>query len=449
MQSNDYKHHQAVVVTPGEGVYSSTITCNLLTLPSITVSETAVYVVDLTDPEFTSINIDAGCNLQQLRLTFKAIDLVSGVDHYVFRVYNSSSLVYEGVVNDTPGAEPVEVLLNFNLVEDETYSLQVNAYDKAGRTSFATASTVAHGTSYPECDNIPPNVELFVNTQQEGVEVMVTCQDNAACEGSYYYTQIPINQECSFTLPLNNSWIEQSLQEPLWFDINVEAFKLCVLAFDVNGNYGTASVAIDPSMGIWIVSPENGFAQQPVFDLVVSTTKQAVCKHSKPLFGCALQGFNPEQCFNTAVTFTTTGGYQHMYQSFNAQQQGFVEGEPEQWVIICNDTEGLLHYAFVLLGFDTTPPTITVTANPQVVVDPSSIQSLINISSDDYVACSFVESNTNHQGVFEGGLINDSSLLTTQRSLTILTLETLITTGLTTALPVTTLQVLKLAKYCM
>gem|GEM_PF-4550213 len=136
---------------------------------------------------------------------------------------------------------------------------------------------------------------------------------------------------------------------------------------------------------------EEGFTQSAPYRANFTTTKPGWCRYS-------LNGLSDPSYM---MPFEETGDQTN--QTTEHAITGLVAATIDPLIVWCNSTEnGAITTAFVL-GYEDTPPSFTVTADPAIIVDELNSQTLVTVRSDQPVYCELTGNGT-HQSLAPDGL---------------------------------------------
>lgn len=122
---------------------------------------------------------------------------------------------------------------------------------------------------------------------------------------------------------------------------------------------------------ITLKAPGAGYAEEVPYDLVIGTARNAVCRYSF---------YDDPDWEDLAGRFSPlSGGRTHTKEEFNQQS-------PKTLYVTCNET-GKMHRKQFRVGVDPTEPTISVVAEPNIVVDRTRRVVTMKIRTDDYTFC--------------------------------------------------------------
>jgi len=325
-----------------------------------------------------------------------------GIVAYNYSVYNSTSLIPENLIADpeltdysedetqTPSVRIV------NLVEDATYVWKINAIDRSGNTGKSLSfATVAKNPLDVVCDNLNPLVETHLKIIPTGYAVSINCTDHeSGCTDKFNYSFIGLDESCAENPPLSKQSYSSG---PL---LLTDDGKLCYAVEDMAGNSASGSRLVTPNMQIDLVSPRFGIANEKSFSLNVRTSREVTCKHG---YRGEEHPTNLNNWYNSLkylfIDFDDSGTT-HLAQisaSEISQLNENLDEESQPWIVICKDGDFLQSKEFNL-GYDTSEPSITISANPNPVVDPGDITTTLTVESDDPVVCTYLDSDENPIG---------------------------------------------------
>ncbi|HME86874.1 MAG TPA: hypothetical protein VKE88_00490, partial [Candidatus Nanoarchaeia archaeon] len=155
-----------------------------------------------------------------------------------------------------------------------------------------------------------------------------------------------------------------------------------------NARSYTQNIVIDVNQtDIFFIDPVLGISQSPKYDITIGTTRNAQCRWS----------FLTDVYDNMNVnSFNTTGATSHKILSFDASDKNIDPSDiaslesslPYKINVACKDELNLTKKKKLAVGYDPTPPTVSIKSyseNPVVTYDPKST---ITMTSNDRIACS-------------------------------------------------------------
>ncbi len=206
-------------------------------------------------------------------------------------------------------------------------------------------------------------------------------------------------------------------------------FRVCAHDTDYNIACGTQDFIVNhPSFNITIIEPKVGISTKPVYDILVSSIYDANCRLTGSVSGSASIISSKKNAYATLTpyAFDVTGYTSHAKYNFDASGFDLNKGNYGVVWVVCqlnnSDANLSLESSYdakqIYVGYDATPPVITVAANPNPVTSPSDLYTDLTVTSDDAVVC-----RIDHDGDaaihswFNG--VNDSIFSTYNRTNTI------------------------------
>ncbi|RME53181.1 hypothetical protein D6783_02755 [Candidatus Woesearchaeota archaeon] len=136
---------------------------------------------------------------------------------------------------------------------------------------------------------------------------------------------------------------------------------------------------------IWVDQPPLGVSPTKPFDVRILTSEPANCKYHEPTNPLLLSGLTDEQLFTYHYWYffkeNTQGPSYTLEHSIDAQETS------RQLYLACQDEKGQYHFDDVYVGWDDTPPLITVIANPDPVTDLGRPSTTLSVTTDDRTTC--------------------------------------------------------------
>ncbi|MCA9477615.1 MAG: Ig-like domain repeat protein [Nanoarchaeota archaeon] len=334
---------------------------------------------------------------------------------YIYALYEDGELLGSGTTLFTgTGLHLDENLLGITLGLGDygkEYEWEVTATDGAGKTSQTSSVAIQrlHENDY-QCDTQAPvgNYQAILSTQ--GYEVSVTCDDpEENCAGTYLYAQLPLGGDCDSArlqaTPLSTKLVFGS--------DSLFCFQVRDLAQPQEHTSPVYAIPITPEVNIQLESPASGIGTTTSFDMVVNTlskdNRAMTCKQgplSKSISDLLAQrDYAGIYSQGSLALFDQTDSTQHVF-SFNAQTTSpfdyyytpDLEVHIEPWVIACKE-EGTTVYPVKVfdLGFDRSPPQITVSAQPIPVQNPLDMSTILSVESDEPTFCEYRDIKNNEQ----------------------------------------------------
>ena len=222
-----------------DGEYTENITCESdLTSKSLTYT----FKVDSINPENLTVDIKPNtCSLSKIEFSAEADDSYSGIAYFNYTLLNSASEIIVQDIVDADDADDIEI--DYDLTENETYTIKVWAYDGAGNSVGPQTATIKATTAdILACDNTKPDV-ILTKIQEVGITYLnITCSDDSGCEDIYHYDLLTnITQDCNYSS-------QKAFSDSFTYVIDQKT-KVCVKAHDNNLNERLVSEIIDVQYG--------------------------------------------------------------------------------------------------------------------------------------------------------------------------------------------------------
>ncbi len=217
-------HYYSLSAPSNDGSYDYEIYCKSAfgSYKQSTIS----FTVDRIPPNVSIDTNDYSCSLTRLSFKLNADDALSGFSHFNYTITGPNS---EIITSDLTSDTTIEY--SHTLIENETYTVKVIAFDKAGNpSSLVTKTIVATGSDLVECDTTSPTIS-FIDEKQPGTTIVnVTCTDSqSGCKDSFDYSLLTnISADCTYLT--TGSWSTTTQ-----FSIG-ENTKFCIRARDYNDN---------------------------------------------------------------------------------------------------------------------------------------------------------------------------------------------------------------------
>ncbi len=336
-----------------------------------------------SDPELSGTKNTCGNPNVELKIKPSSTKKV----RYNISLYANNQLISNELYPTVPTSEEVDYTLPAEpLLTSINYEWRVEAIDMGGLKSNIVKKTF-HKTNYDGiiCDETPPEGNAEITITSNGFEVGITCTDTqSGCEDYFNYKEVDFQEECSF-----NSLQSKNYEDlPLVFNENK---KLCYQLIDKAGNVLNKSQPIKAAFEINLIKPVFGVASTKSFDLEIQTSRNAICKQGylAPTHYTELSDW-----YNSLLPFDSDGsaGLNH-HVNINAnnilQLNENLDKSYSKWVVICNASGLLLSKIIEPFGFDTTPPIITPIAEPNPVIEPGLLETVLTVNTDDKTVCTY------------------------------------------------------------
>ena len=209
--------------------------------------------------------------------------------------------------------------------------------------------------------NPRPTITVEYNNEPNGVTITATrLQDSS---NNNYNLALISNQ--------NNIKFQYKPTENL---VDNRNYTFSITAEDYLGNGQTTTYMFYlkiASLNIMIVKPRFGYSNITLFDLELSTTRDAICKYA----------FTPGYDFSLANNFDATNGVVHRKNSFTLSSSHL------RMFVLCNDTLGIFEESPIDLYLDTAFPTIT---NVQINdITKAPIKTTLKMDMDEPTVCNY------------------------------------------------------------
>ncbi|MFP4523772.1 MAG: hypothetical protein ACLFO2_00455 [Candidatus Woesearchaeota archaeon] len=386
-------HSETLPVTAGTHDY--TVTCDHVTRPSTT--ETYTLTIDDQPPGDVNITTDDYiCGGDALDATFEAEDNEdgSGIDHYNYTIEQQGDTLDEGEADDGVSVAIIQE-------EGSEITITAKAVDKAGNEGPEKTRTATYTTPEdPHCDRTPP--ETWADTEPaeagEGINVTIRCEDaGSGCaenDQAKTYTLSP-TEDCDTANTTAYTGTTRTVGQPFTLRENA---KLCWYVEDQAQppNQGFGDTSLTGDLGITLEEPQFGISPDKEFAFSVSTAQEATCKHAEHLD--QYDDRNDQQLYNSIPDdreFDTTGGTTHTVTGFDELSTG-AESRTVDWLVTCTSNDGELYGSETYsLGYDTTGPNITITAEPNPLVEPDHDHATLTIETDEPALCTYLQPASN------------------------------------------------------
>lgn len=163
------------------------------------------------------------------------------------------------------------------------------------------------------------------------------------------------------------------------------------------------------AMDVWVKNPKNKYVQKPDFAFgnetpfffEIQTERPGECGYSITPFNTSnsiSDEFNRSYKF-TRNTTNTSLSYKNAF-SLNNLFGNYKEGQDKILYVLClEDGQEKHSLKEFIIGEDTTPPTISLTEDPSIVINPDIRSSFINLTTDDLSVCTINNINAPENGV--------------------------------------------------
>lgn len=158
---------------------------------------------------------------------------------------------------------------------------------------------------------------------------------------------------------------------------------------------------------IYLVNPNNSYFpttstfamnNDSQFNFSVRVAERPV-KNCRWVFSSSFAGdVNMESCLlysnlgaNSEFETHSNDNMTFSIDNFNMNYQ--TEGQLHAITIVCQELNGECSKAPLAIGYDRTPPTITFTADPEIIIDPNAPWTDVNVTTDDPSFCTFTNPN--------------------------------------------------------
>jgi len=172
-------------------------------------------------------------------------------------------------------------------------------------------------------------------------------------------------------------------------------YTFSITVSDLVGNNATKTIQIivsAPYMNFWPDDPPLFVSPQKIFDFSIRTQYNAECKFSPYYYA------DTELGYNNALFYFNSSGTSHVAINFNniSYMGREIISTPQTEVplhIYCRrtsgDEAGKIDYSMFNLSYDLTPPVISASADPKIIVEKvdGRVKTKINVNSDDKVVC--------------------------------------------------------------
>ncbi|MGM5480990.1 MAG: hypothetical protein ACQESE_01120 [Nanobdellota archaeon] len=346
------------------------------------------FTIDTTAPSTpVALSSDDNCNN---RWTISLAEPSETV-YYNISLYNSTkategNLLHQTLTSFTKGMFMFEAPDTIDVLPNATYIWKITAIDRAGLTSSELShSTIGRRPDAIVCDTDYPTATLQKKPVGENsFNITISCSDkHSGCTDMYGYSELSPGQNCSVASYQNNNY-NDTLTIP-------SETLLCYQVRDEAGHTTNKSEFLSTDIGIELVSPSSGIAFEKPFQLAISTKREAICHHGP------VRDDHPralDEWYVSLENFTSQNSLDH-YDSIAAtdyEELDETEDEIEtDWIVICQEEELTYHQKQFSLGYDLSPPKITITATPNPITSASKQTTTLEVTVDDQAICTFLD----------------------------------------------------------
>ena len=173
-----------------------------------------------------------------------------------------------------------------------------------------------------------------------------------------------------------------------------QQYFLSVTAADYVNNIVVTNYAFivnAPFMWIRVTEPDLGISDHIPFDVTIESEKVAYCKYGLTQYGTKIYPFDdaPLTGSNLHHLYNVKNGSGVLESHLRNDTGPFDEFELPLY-IECNETEtGRIHNGSVIIGYDTNPPSISVSVDPHPVKDPEVRTTTLSVLSNDKTVCTY------------------------------------------------------------
>lgn len=386
--------HEETISGLDPGTHEYTVRCIPDAVDVSYAEETYQLITDNVKPTKTDLAITLEKQVlcgedRYVQATANATDNESGIETYRYTITGGGNDI-EGEADDGEINEPVEAK------EGDTFTLTAWAVDMAGNEGAKTSAQVPyHASTHQACDRTPPTTWADDPTPRpagDGYDIKIQCSDEGTgCDTAVKLYVAPAGEPCSD----NQSLYAESQTVNKTFHITDNGL-LCWFVKDkgVPPNIGFGSRGISANVGIEVIEPSFGISPNKTFTLTVQTLKNADCRQGAYIPTAhdgktGLQHYNDLVARGAASNFTTTGGTTHTIPVFSALSRAEAEYEAD-WLFACKSAD-LYTSTMVRIGYDTTPPVINITLNPNPLREPSETSTDLAITVDEDSLCTYLQ----------------------------------------------------------
>jgi len=415
MMSSDGINHNINFSATG-GIQNVSVKCYVPDNTDITTAYDTYYAIldnDIPTVTLSSTNNRTyTCGLNGFKINVDMND-DTGIDSYYYSITgpNVDSSLNSVISSDTHGV----IDYNDTLQDNGIYTVDVKAKDLSGKYSDNEniSITARSPSSSILCDNYAPvpNITLSNTPFLDMIKANVSCTDDTGCRALYDYS-FTIKNNCYDELYTNVG----SYNSALTFGTNG---LLCVKSLDLAGNVGygqkniTIGVNINNPFNITPIGDGQNYPNVIVYPGVVVTNAtitnitfmtdvDAECRYSLT----PTNDTNISYLFSNYHPLTQSGSKIHTLDDFNTQ------GLYEQYMdIICYNPALTEPYSrkIIRIVYTVDIPTINAYADPELVYDWNSRESLLTISTAPETVCTITGNdaqNTPAPGYITGNYSN-------------------------------------------
>ncbi|MBN1275149.1 hypothetical protein JXA12_02560 [Candidatus Woesearchaeota archaeon] len=360
----------------------------------VTETLAGTVTVDTGAPSVALINFthDEPLCGDERRITYEveAADEVSGIDYY--NITLSFADEEATIIIDDDGRATGSYLIGADLEPGDHIDIEAYAVDRAGNEGMAGSDrTQYQDASHIDCDRTPPDTsDSYVRPSETGTsyKLNITCRDNeggSGCDDTVHTApSVGIGEPCT---------TNQSAYAASSYDVNKEypistIERVCYYVQDKAGNKAYGHLDAEAAIGITLINPEFGISPNQTFDLIVETYKDATCKHGTYIDAHKDLGHPARyNALSSDKTFTTTGAKTHAEPGYD-ELAGHGFSYEREILIACTDGN-LYDSAVITLGYDTTPPIITLTIEPATLRNQGDLFATLTIETDEESLCTY------------------------------------------------------------
>jgi len=331
-------------------------------------------------------NKDYTCGLNGFSINVDMTD-DTGIDSYY---YSISGPNIAASLNNVTSSDTHGVIYYAGALQDNgIYSVDVKAKDLSGKYSdVQTISITARSSSSSIlCDNAIPVMSIALGSTPflDMTTANVSCTDDTGCRPLYYYS-FTTNSNCYNELYDNPG----SYNDILTFNNDG---LLCVKGQDLAGNTGYAqqniTIGIDMNnpfniTSIGLISPNVIVTNTTITNITLTTIIGAECRYSST----PTNNTNLLELFNNYRSLIESDGLTHIIAGFDTQ------GLYEQYIdVICynssvsNQSANQYSRKIIKIIYTAEVPTINAYADPELVYDWNSRDSLLTIDTVPETVC--------------------------------------------------------------
>ncbi len=391
LSSQPSESHQLSLSNLEDGDYTVDVVCQATGLGAQQ-SQSFIFTVDSTPPVAPTLDAPSlTCGSDILPLTIFSPNAT--VQYNISLEFNNTIFSSELTPNQPTSQEiTYSQSVPLEAVQGDSVTWIVRAINPADLESQESRLSIEISDFDPiRCDTIPPRHSVEVEESMQGFDVTVTCTDEqSGCEDFFSYGIVPFDATCPETV---------SIREPVnqTFTL-IEEGKFC---YEVTNRAGLrsrgelllTSTPPSSSLDITLLSPRFGIGKTHSFVLAVETSLEASCVHGPA------SSQDPQTLFSSYEPFTSTGQQSHQHM-IDTALHGFSSGETESqdWLVLCQDESGGIDSLSFELGYDLTPPVLTVQATPNPIINPRDISTTLQVTTSDPTVCIYLDNEGIPQG---------------------------------------------------